>query len=92
MTMAESVDFVHVYDVVSGFENRQEIDFFGKTSEISFSPSTRSFFVGISPCPNQDTSFITYNIIPGVLQGGGGHEPKDDDEEFPDSGISVKPQ
>ena len=36
MAVAEPADFVHVYDVKSGYENEQEIDFFGEISGISF--------------------------------------------------------
>ncbi|KAJ3694705.1 hypothetical protein LUZ60_000082 [Juncus effusus] len=47
MAAAEPADFVHVFDVQSGFEKRQEIDFFGEISGISFSPDTEGLFVGV---------------------------------------------
>lgn len=47
MAMAEPADFVHIYDVNSGYEKEQEIDFFGEISGISFSPDTESLFIGV---------------------------------------------
>lgn len=47
MAMAEPADFVHVFDVESGYEKEQEIDFFGEISGISFSPDTESLFIGV---------------------------------------------
>ncbi|KAH9804555.1 WD REPEATS REGION domain-containing protein [Citrus sinensis] len=47
MATAEPADFVHVYDVKSGYEKEQEIDFFGEISGISFSPDTESLFIGV---------------------------------------------
>ncbi|MCD7459106.1 hypothetical protein HAX54_040106 [Datura stramonium] len=47
MAMAEPADFVHVFDVKSGYEEEQEIDFFGEISGLSFSPDTESLFVGV---------------------------------------------
>ncbi|PON34397.1 WD repeat containing protein [Trema orientale] len=47
MATAEAADFVHVYDVKSGYEKEQEIDFFGEIAGISFSPDAESLFVGI---------------------------------------------
>lgn len=49
MAMAETCDFVHVYDVKQDFANAQEIDFFGDVSGISFSPDTESLFIGVAP-------------------------------------------
>ncbi|GMN53689.1 hypothetical protein TIFTF001_022823 [Ficus carica] len=34
MAMAEAADFIHVYDVKSGYGREQEIDFFGEISEL----------------------------------------------------------
>ncbi|KAL3508305.1 hypothetical protein ACH5RR_027706 [Cinchona calisaya] len=48
MAMAEPADFVHVFDVKSGYEKEQEIDFFGEISGMSFSPDTESLFIGVS--------------------------------------------
>ncbi|KAG0473933.1 hypothetical protein HPP92_015790 [Vanilla planifolia] len=47
MAMAEPADFVHIFDVGSGYKNRQELDFFGEISGMSFSPDTESLFVGV---------------------------------------------
>lgn len=47
MAMAEPADFVHVFDVKSGYEREQEIDFFGEISGMSFSPDTESLFIGV---------------------------------------------
>ncbi|KAF5807538.1 putative transcription factor WD40-like family [Helianthus annuus] len=47
MAMAEPADFVHVFDVNSGYEKEQEIDFFGEISGTSFSPDTESLFIGV---------------------------------------------
>ncbi|KAK4343947.1 hypothetical protein RND71_037041 [Anisodus tanguticus] len=47
MAMAEPADFVHVFDVKSGYEEEQRIDFFGEISGISFSPDTESLFIGV---------------------------------------------
>ncbi|XP_047328052.1 uncharacterized WD repeat-containing protein C2A9.03 isoform X2 [Impatiens glandulifera] len=48
MAMAEPADFVHVFDVRTGYENVQEIDLFGEISGICFSPDTEALFVGVS--------------------------------------------
>ncbi|XP_022945249.1 uncharacterized WD repeat-containing protein C2A9.03-like [Cucurbita moschata] len=47
MAMAEPADFLHVFDVKTGYEKEQEIDFFGEISGVSFSPDTESLFVGV---------------------------------------------
>lgn len=47
MAMAEPADFVHVFDVNSGYQKEQEVDFFGEISGVSFSPDTESLFVGV---------------------------------------------
>ncbi|KAK4355117.1 hypothetical protein RND71_024088 [Anisodus tanguticus] len=47
MAIAEPADFVHVFDVKSGYEVEQEIDFFGEISGVSFSPDTESLFIGV---------------------------------------------
>lgn len=47
MAMAEPADFVHVFDVDSGYQKEQEIDFFGEISGMSFSPDTESLFIGV---------------------------------------------
>ncbi|TKW41306.1 hypothetical protein SEVIR_1G305600v4 [Setaria viridis] len=47
MSMAEPADFVHVYDVKSDYNRRQELDFFGEISGTSFSPDTDMLFVGV---------------------------------------------
>jgi WD40 repeat protein len=48
MAMSESADFLHIFDVESGYTGRQEVDFFGEVSGISFSPDTETLFVGVS--------------------------------------------
>ncbi|XP_006346240.1 uncharacterized WD repeat-containing protein C2A9.03-like [Solanum tuberosum] len=47
MAMAEHEDFVHIFDVKSGYVVEQEIDFFGEISGVSFSPDTESLFIGV---------------------------------------------
>lgn len=47
MLMAEPADFVHIFDVGSGYERRQELDFFGEISGATFSPDTEALFVGV---------------------------------------------
>jgi WD40 repeat protein len=47
MSMAEPADFVHVFDVKSDYNRRQELDFFGEISGTSFSPDTDMLFVGV---------------------------------------------
>lgn len=47
MAMAEPADFVHIFDVGSGYEQQQELDFFGEISGMSFSPDTEALFVGV---------------------------------------------
>lgn len=48
MAMAEPADFVHIFDIQSGYTKGQEIDMFGEIAGISFSPDTESLFVGIA--------------------------------------------
>jgi uncharacterized protein YjiK len=48
MVMSESADFLYIFDVESGYMRRQEVDFFGEVSGISFSPDTEALFVGVS--------------------------------------------
>lgn len=47
MAMAEPADFVHIYDTATGYQTRQEIDFFGEISGVSFSPDTEALFIGV---------------------------------------------
>ena len=47
MAMGEPADFVHVYNVKSGYKMEQEVDFFGEISGISFSPDTEALFIGM---------------------------------------------
>ncbi|XP_038972798.1 uncharacterized WD repeat-containing protein C2A9.03-like isoform X2 [Phoenix dactylifera] len=47
MAMAEPADFVHIFDVRSGYNRQQELDFFGEISGMSFSPDTEALFVGV---------------------------------------------
>jgi WD40 repeat protein len=46
MAMSESADFLHIFDVASGYMRRQEVEFFGDVSGISFSPHTENLFLG----------------------------------------------
>jgi hypothetical protein len=46
MAMPESAAFLHIFDVASGYMRRQEVEFFGNISGISFSPDTESLFLG----------------------------------------------
>ena len=47
LSMAEPADFVHIFDVQSDYNKRQELDFFGEISGMSFSPDTDALFVGV---------------------------------------------
>ncbi|VAI60271.1 unnamed protein product [Triticum turgidum subsp. durum] len=47
LSMAEPADFVHIFDVKSDYNRRQELDFFGEISGMSFSPDTDALFVGV---------------------------------------------
>ncbi|WOK92011.1 hypothetical protein Cni_G00702 [Canna indica] len=47
LAMAEPADFVHIFDVGSGYNKQQELDFFGEISGMSFSPDTEALFVGV---------------------------------------------
>ncbi|KAL6909683.1 hypothetical protein ACP4OV_001342 [Aristida adscensionis] len=48
LSMAEAADFVHIFDVRSDYNKRQELDFFGEVSGMSFSPDTDTLYVGVS--------------------------------------------
>jgi hypothetical protein len=45
MAMSESADFLHIFDVASGYMRRQEVEFFGDISSISFSPDPETLFL-----------------------------------------------
>jgi hypothetical protein len=45
--MAELADFIHIFDVESGYNKKQELDFFGEITGMSFSPDTEALFVGV---------------------------------------------
>ncbi|KAG6493489.1 hypothetical protein ZIOFF_048476 [Zingiber officinale] len=47
LAMAEPADFVHIYEVGTGYNKHQELDFFGEISGMSFSPDTEALFVGV---------------------------------------------
>lgn len=47
LAMAEPADFVHIYEVGTGYDKQQELDFFGEISGMSFSPDTEALFVGV---------------------------------------------
>jgi hypothetical protein len=38
MAMSKNADFLHIFDVTSGYMRRQEVEFFSDVSSISFSP------------------------------------------------------
>ncbi|XP_019099378.1 PREDICTED: uncharacterized WD repeat-containing protein C2A9.03 isoform X4 [Camelina sativa] len=48
LAMAEPADFVHIFDMESGFLQSQEIDLFGEIAGISFSPDTEALYVGVA--------------------------------------------
>ena len=48
LSMAEAADFVHIFDIKSDYNKRQELDFFGDVSGMSFSPDTDALYVGVS--------------------------------------------
>lgn len=48
MAVAEPADFVHIYNTDMDYKKRQEIDFFGEVSGVSFSPDDdESLFIGV---------------------------------------------
>lgn len=47
LAAGEPADYVHLYDVGSGYKREQQLDIFGEIVGISFSPDMESFFVGI---------------------------------------------
>eukprot|EP00253_Pinus_taeda_P028249 PITA_28249 len=47
MAMAEEADFVHIFDTKHMYNKRQENDFFGDITGISYSPDPESFFIGV---------------------------------------------
>ncbi|XP_051192948.1 uncharacterized WD repeat-containing protein C2A9.03 isoform X1 [Lolium perenne] len=47
LSMAEAADFVHIFDVQSNYNKRQELDLFGEISGMSFSPDTDALYVGV---------------------------------------------
>jgi hypothetical protein len=54
MAMSKSADFLHIFDVVNGYMRRQEVEFFGDVSRISFSPDTETLFLGANAGNNND--------------------------------------
>jgi uncharacterized protein YjiK len=46
MAMLEIADFLHIFDLMSRYMRRQEVEFFGEVSGISFSPDTKTMFLG----------------------------------------------
>ncbi|WIA08841.1 hypothetical protein OEZ85_008262 [Tetradesmus obliquus] len=64
LAAAEPADFVHVYDVASGFSRVQEIDLFGEVAGISFSPDASALFVAISD--SMYSSLLQYQRAPPV--------------------------
>ncbi|GMH38454.1 hypothetical protein BSKO_06338 [Bryopsis sp. KO-2023] len=47
LAMAEPADFVHIFDVESGYMQSQEIDVFGEISGIAYSPDGGNLFIGV---------------------------------------------
>ncbi|RLM61946.1 hypothetical protein C2845_PM14G17950 [Panicum miliaceum] len=47
LLVTEPADFIHIFDVDSGYSRKQELDFFGEIAGISFSPDTEALFVGV---------------------------------------------
>lgn len=62
LAAAEPADFVHVYDVASGFSRVQEIDLFGEVAGVSFSPDASALFVAISD--SMYSSLLQYQRAP----------------------------
>lgn len=48
LAMAEPADFIHIFEVGSGYNRKQELDFFGEIAGMSFSPDTEALFVGVN--------------------------------------------
>jgi WD40 repeat protein len=42
MAMSKNADFLHIFDVTSRYMRRQEVEFFGDVSSISFSPDPKT--------------------------------------------------
>jgi hypothetical protein len=59
--MAEPADFVHIFDVGSGYRRKQVVDFFGEISGISFSPDTEALFIGVHD--RTYSSLLQYNRL-----------------------------
>jgi hypothetical protein len=54
MAMSESADFLHIFDVTNGYMRRQEVEFFGDVSSISFSSGTETLFLGVKARNNNN--------------------------------------
>ncbi|XP_044952671.1 uncharacterized WD repeat-containing protein C2A9.03-like isoform X1 [Hordeum vulgare subsp. vulgare] len=61
LAMAEPADFVHIFDTQSDYNQRQELDFFGEISGISFSPDMDALFVGV--CDRTYGSLLQYGRL-----------------------------
>lgn len=48
LAMAEPADFVHLFDVASGYRLSQEVDLFGEISGCCFSPDSEMLFTGVA--------------------------------------------
>jgi WD40 repeat protein len=57
MAMSESTDFLHIFDVASGYTRRQEVEFYGEVSGISFSPDSETLFLGANAGNNNLMEF-----------------------------------
>ncbi|KAM0854181.1 hypothetical protein ACQ4PT_050584 [Festuca glaucescens] len=47
LAMAEPADFIHIFDVESGYNRKQELDFFGEIAGMLFGPDTEVLVVGV---------------------------------------------
>ncbi|KAJ9530591.1 hypothetical protein QJQ45_014784, partial [Haematococcus lacustris] len=61
LAASEPADFVHIYDVASGFRTAQQIELFGDIAGFSFTPAGDAFFVGIADTTY--ASLLQYNAV-----------------------------
>jgi hypothetical protein len=48
LALSEPADFVHIYDVETGFRECQVLDFFGNIAGIAFSPDSTKLSVSLA--------------------------------------------
>lgn len=70
LAVAEPADYVTLYDIASGFERRQTIDFFGELAGIAFSPDGERLYASIADA--HYGSLLQYNRRKGAGAGGWG--------------------